>query len=138
MFVKIDPPPGVYKNGTEYESAGRFYDASLFRWHQGWKGPIGGWRQRSPSAVTGKGRAAITWKTNENASWIAVGTDSHLYVLSQGGTLSDITPAGYMPGRPDAVTGGGFGAGLFGGRDIRHAACRSDAGAGRNGLDPRY
>lgn len=115
-YLKISLPPGVFKNGTEYEAAGRWYDANLFRWHEGAAGPIGGWRPRVPTspALVGKARAVQTWKDNGGIAHIAVGTESHLYAIARDGTVSDITPSGYTPGRADATTGAGYGAGLYG------------------------
>lgn len=37
-------PPGVVRPGTKYEAKGRWWDASLVRWHEGSMGPVGGWQ----------------------------------------------------------------------------------------------
>lgn len=107
-------PPGVYRNGTEYQSKGRFYDANLVRWFEGTMRPVGGWRPRSASTVTGKGRCIITWTANDGDAWIGIGTNSNLYAMDRGGTLTDITPAGFTPGFADATFAGGYGTGLYG------------------------
>lgn len=39
-------PPGIYRNGTEYQSKGRWYDANLIRFYEGTIRPIGGWRTK--------------------------------------------------------------------------------------------
>ena len=107
-------PPGIYRNGTEYQSKGRYYNANLVRFFQGTIRPFGGWHQHSTSAVTGSPRAIITWRDNSAVTWAAVGTHSRLYAMSRAGVLSNITPAGFTSGRADAVTGGGYGAGTYG------------------------
>ncbi len=113
-LVTLDIPPGVVRAGTEYLSRGRWYSTNLWRWFSGEARPVGGWAARSTSAVSGAARCAIAWKDNSNTSWAAIGTHSHLYVMTISGVVSDITPATYTVGRPDAISGGGFGSGAFG------------------------
>lgn len=112
----LRPPPGVSRNGTEYGTQGRYYDAYLVRWTEdGTLKPTGGWRLRSTaSALTGSARAIQGWKTNAEVTWLMIGTHSNIYVQNRAGTVTDITPSGFTSGRADAVTGGGFGTGLFG------------------------
>jgi len=112
-WVDVPIQPGVRAFGTDRTTKGYYRDASLVRWNPNLQ-PVGGWTSRSASAVTGKGRAVLPWKDNSNARWIGVGTEQKLYVMTSGGALSDITPTGFVPGRATAVTGAGFGAGLFG------------------------
>jgi hypothetical protein len=40
--VPITPPPGLYRNGTKYQAAGRWYDGNLIRWLEGILRPVGG------------------------------------------------------------------------------------------------
>ena len=42
MLIKLEIPPGLYKNGTEYQAAGRWTDANLVRWFENTLRPIGG------------------------------------------------------------------------------------------------
>lgn len=85
-------PPGIYRNGTEYQSKGRWYDGNLVRFLDDTIRPIGGWRQKSAAAVTGKARAILTWQDNSRLSWAAIGTHAKLYAMSRSGVLSNITP----------------------------------------------
>lgn len=39
-------PPGIYRNGTEYQSKGRWYDGNLVRFYENTVRPIGGWRTK--------------------------------------------------------------------------------------------
>jgi len=114
MLVPLNIPPGVYTNGTEYQSKGRNFDANLVRWQFGALGPMGGWRQRTTTTVSGKARRVISWRDNNNQVWAAIGTNSHLYAMTAGGAVTDITPSGLTAGRADADTGAGFGTGLYG------------------------
>lgn len=113
-LIALDIPPGIYRNGTSYQTRGRFYDADLWRFHEGTSGPIGGWVPRSIVELEGKARAAITWLSNSNAAWTGVGTHTHLYAVSRSGAVNDISPIPFPSGgRPDAVFGGGYGEGPY-------------------------
>lgn len=114
MLIALDIPPGIYRNGTEYQSRGRFYDADLWRFHAGTMRPVGGWVGLSNENVTGKARALNTWQDNLNQAWTGIGTHSNLYAMSRSGSVSDITPAGFTTGRANAAIGGGYGTGKYG------------------------
>ena len=114
MLLAIEPQPGVFRNGTEYEAAGRWFDASLVRWYGRQLGPVGGWRKRSPNAVSGQARAILPWKRDGATRWIAVGTHLGLFVQNAAGQVSDITPSDFVAGAADESVNTGFGAGVFG------------------------
>ncbi|MGA0927596.1 MAG: hypothetical protein ACO3RW_10390, partial [Burkholderiaceae bacterium] len=113
-LIPIQIPPGVYRNGTELQSAGRWYDANLVRWLDGTVRPIQGWRRRSETAIAGVARGLIAWEDNDGDPWIAVGTYEKLYVFRVDGALADITPSGLVSGLVDAGTKTGFGYGAYG------------------------
>lgn len=114
-LIPISIPPGVFRNGTELQSTGRWYDVNLVRWTEGAMEPIGGWEVRAISALTGKARSLLTWKTNGNVRLMAAGTSSKLYAVTQSNVLVDITPVGFTAGSDDASTGAGYGIGTYGG-----------------------
>ena len=114
MLIPFELPPGIYKNGTRYQSKGRFYDADLWRWVNGTSQPVGGWRLKTSTALSGRCRSIFTWRANDNQSWAGVGSNQGLYVVSRAGAVSNITPAGFTPSNPDAITGGGYGRGKYG------------------------
>ena len=114
MLIPINIQPGVYRNGTQYQSKGRWFDANLVRWYEGTMRPVGGWRKRASSQLSGKCRGLLTWRTNANARWIALGTHSNLYVMNEAGTLTDITPAGFTTGNADALLNLAYGGGPYG------------------------
>ena len=108
-------PPGVSRNGTEYGSKGRYYDAYLVRWtDDGTLKPVGGWRTRSDDIVEGAARAMLAWKDNTGISWLGIGTHLGLFVQTRAGEVFDITPAGFDDGRQDAIAAGGYGEGEYG------------------------
>ena len=113
-LIPLQLPPGVYKNGTELQSAGRWNDSNLVRWYENTMRPVGGWRRFSTNAVDGKARGMVTWRDNSGDRWIAVGTNTKLYAAGVQGTLKDITPTGFDPGEEDASINYGYGGGLYG------------------------
>lgn len=125
-YIKLQIPPGVYRNGTEYQSAGRYYDASLVRWFEGTMRPVGGWRKRSTSQMTGACRGFINWRDNSGNRWIAAGTHSKLYAMNEAGTLKEITPTGFTAGSADGVSKTGFGYGPYG--SYAYGVARPDTG----------
>lgn len=114
MLLALDIPAGIYRNGTEYSAQGRYYDADLWRFHEGTSRPIGGWVERGNEALEGAARAAITWLSNEAQAWTGIGTHLKLYGVSRSGIVSDVTPVGFTTGRESAGFGGGYGDGLYG------------------------
>ena len=115
MLVPIKLPPGMFRNGTEYESKGRWYDGSLVRWENGRLKPIGGCTVvlSGGATLTGKARRFETWRDNNRFRYAAVGTHSKLYIGS-GGTYTDVTPGALVTGNADGNAGQGYGAGNYG------------------------
>lgn len=122
-FVELEIPPGVYANGTARQARGRWRLSNLVRWPNGPDlQPVGGWRLKKDdpgSVVAGKPRAITAWRDNSGVRWIAIGTNDAasgkgLFVMNEAGTLSDITPVGFVAGLADAALGGGYGGGVYG------------------------
>lgn len=113
-LIDLNIPAGVYRNGTDLQSMGRWRDANLVRWHDGVMRPIGGWRTRSDTAGASKLRGMLTWTDNSDDRWIGAGSYNKLYIWNTGGTQFDITPAGLTAGREDALAFTGYGGGLYG------------------------
>jgi len=125
-LVPIKIQAGVYRNGTEYQSAGRWYDSNLVRWFENTLRPWGGWRKRSTSQMTGVSRGMLTWRDNSDARWIAAGTPSKLYVMNEAGTLKDITSTTFTTGITDATLKTGYGYGTYG--SYSYGVARPDLG----------
>ena len=107
--IPLKIPAGVYRNGTEYQSAGRYYDSNLVRWYEGTMRPVGGWQLHSSTQLSGKARGLLAWRDNSNDRWIAIGTHSNLYVMFETGAVTDITPAGYSSGTAGGEAKLGYG-----------------------------
>lgn len=109
----LDIPPGMYRNGTEYQSQGRWYDANGIRWFTKTIRPVGGWLKVFAETVDGPGRGMRAWRRNTGVTYCAIGTPNKLWVMDSD-TLTDITPDFFPPGVLDTVAGMGFGSGRFG------------------------
>jgi len=113
-LIPLELPPGVYRNGTDFESSNRWRDANLVRWNDGSLRPVGGWDTRKSSATASVPRGLHAWVDNSNASALAIGTHNKLIYCNASGTLSDITPSGLTSGDVDAVLNVAFGGGFWG------------------------
>ena len=125
-LVPLKIPAGVYRNGTEYQSAGRWFDSNLVRWFENTLRPWGGWRKRSTSQMTGVSRGMLTWRDNSNARWIVAGTPTNLYAMNEAGTLKDITPTTFTTGATDATIKTGYGYSTYG--SFSYGVARPDLG----------
>jgi len=125
MYIPLKLPPGIYRNGTEYQSAGRWFDANLVRWYENTLRPIGGWRKKSATQLTGSCRGLLTWRDNDADRWIAAGTHSKLFALNEAGTVKDITPTGFTVGAADAVVKTGYGYSTYG--NFAYGVARPDS-----------
>lgn len=125
-LLSLQIPPGVYKNGTDYQTKGRWNESSLVRWFENTIRPVGGWRKRSETAVTGKARGLMVWRVNSGDRWIGIGTHTGLYVMNEAGTITDITPSGFTSGDADAESAIGYGAGPYG--SYSYGVARPDLG----------
>jgi len=129
-IVPFNPPPGVFRNGTQYQVKGRWFDSNLVRWKDGRLKPIGGWSRAITSGLTGIGRAMFSWRDNSGDKWLAIGTSSNLYIFtSLSGSAADITPSGFVTGNDTAEPGNGFGAGVFNGSGVVKTLTASDISA---------
>jgi hypothetical protein len=121
MLIPLEIPPGVYRNGTDFQSSGRWLDSNLVRWRDGALQPIGGWRAFGDTTLNAAPRGAHSWVTKTGTRWVAFGTFSKLYVIAGDGTTSDITPTSFTTGREDAAINTGYGGGVLRARHIRNA-----------------
>jgi hypothetical protein len=127
MYLPLKLPPGIYRNGTEYQAAGRWYDANLVRWYENTLRPVGGWRKRSNTQITGMCRGFLNWRDNGGTRWIALGTQSKLYAMNDSRIIKEITPTGFASGIADATVRTGYGYNDYGA--FSYGVARPDTGA---------
>ena len=113
-LIPIQLPPGVHRNGTDFESSNRWRDASLVRWHDGSMRPVGGWTTRKANAFAQPPRAMIAWLDNDSDEHLASGTFEKLYYVNPSQTVSDITPSGLTSGSVSGALNVGYGGGFYG------------------------
>jgi hypothetical protein len=68
-YLQLAFPPGILRNGTEYESKGRWFGCNQIRFVEGVILRRGDGVKHSTSAVTGKGRKIIAWRDNSLTRW---------------------------------------------------------------------
>jgi hypothetical protein len=112
-YLPLNIPPGVFRNGTAYQSKGRWYEANLVRWKDGQLRPIGGWQRITPTAQDGRIAGLITWRDNEQGRWAGIGINDKLIAYNND-IFIDITPEDFPPGRVNSVYGLGFGSDKYG------------------------
>jgi hypothetical protein len=114
-LIPLNIPAGQYRNGTEYQSQGRWRDANLVRWHEGALRPVAGWRQRGSVDISGVVRTIIAWEDNSDNRRVAFGTHDKLFAMTAGNAVSDITPVGFVAGSVDAAAFTGYGSAPYSG-----------------------
>lgn len=124
-LIPLQLPPGVYRNGTDMQSANRWRDASLVRWVDGTMQPVGGWLTRS--TMTDKPlRGATAWRDLSGDRWYAAGSYAGLFVGSASNAITDITPVDLVVGNADAAVNTGYGGGFYG--TAAYGIARPDTG----------
>lgn len=111
-LIPLQIPPGVYRNGTEYQASNRWYDANLVRWIDGTMRPVGGWRTRDTVGSTAP-RAVLAWQDLGGDRRYAVGFHNALKAVQASGTVIDITPADLVAGDLSATVNTGYGGGFY-------------------------
>ena len=112
-LIPLEIPPGVYRNGTDFESSNRWRDSNLVRWHDKSLRPVGGWDTRKASASASVPRGLHAWVDNSGGSALALGSHNKLYYVNASSTVSDITPSGLTAGDVNATTNVAYGGGFW-------------------------
>lgn len=112
-YMPLTIPPGFSRAGTAYQVKGRWFDGNLIRWEGGRMRPVGGWRRTRDDLLSGVARGILSWRANNGARFLAIGTHTHLYA-GDGSDFDDISPNDLVEGRVDSIEGLGYGAGPYG------------------------
>jgi hypothetical protein len=89
--VPVQFEPGISKLDSD-DSNNRYVDGLNVRWVESLPEKIGGNAIISANAVTGTARSMLAWDDFSYNQWIAVGTNTKLYVYDSVGDLFNITP----------------------------------------------
>ncbi len=91
--VEIEPQPftpelvpGLFTEQTDRGSTNRWKDGDKVRFKNALPQMIGGWASQAMTGATlrGKVRRVHEWQSQDREKWIAIGTNSKLYLLNQG------------------------------------------------------
>jgi hypothetical protein len=114
--------PGTFRQGSEAEMAGRWYETHLIRWVGGVMRPIDGWEKVSllngdtPAdpwpGFASTVRKTHVWVSHDGIKRWAFLCEQHLYVMTQSGEVFDITPTAGIVG-PDNTLAGGYGDDIY-------------------------
>mgnify|MGYP002622692133 FL=1 len=113
MFAPLKSPAGVYRDGTNCPSLGRWCDANLVRWSAKTMRAVGGWVKSVDTQMSGPGRGMTAWRSTAGSRLCAIGVPDNLYVWDDD-SITDITPAGFPSGKVDTFYGVGYGFGPYG------------------------
>lgn len=118
-LIPLDLPPGVFAQGTRYQSKGRWFLSNLVRFFNGTIRPVGGWRRLRNTlgeefpAVTGVPRGLLAWEVDDGPYQVAIGTTETLNLIRDDALL-DITPDGFTVGGEEGEGLEEYGEGLYG------------------------
>lgn len=90
-FIKLNLRPGINRNVTNYSNEGGWYDADKVRFFSGLPQKIGGWTKQTSQTFLGVCRQMWNWVTSFLDDFLAMGTNSKLYI-EVGGVMYNITP----------------------------------------------
>ena len=130
---EISIPPGVVKTLSEATAVGRFVDTDHVRFYNQKPQKIGGWQKLNSTKLIGIPRSLYTYAQSNRREVKIAGTESHLYAIDAANIVTDITPAGVLPGNSDTIEGTGYGTGPYG----TQAYGMPRTGTG-NSVPPRY
>jgi len=88
---KIVFKPGIYREGTEYDNTGGWFDVNLVRFRKGRPEKFGGWSKDSSNSFLGTARALHAWNSLGGTKYLGVGT-TWKYYIREGDSYSDVTP----------------------------------------------
>lgn len=112
-LIPLQIPPGVYRNGTDFQSSDRWRDANLVRWVENTMRPVGGWESRASLGTTAP-RGSLAWQDIQSDRWFAAGFHDALVVSTGSNVTTDISPADLTSGTVDAAINTGFGGDFYG------------------------
>lgn len=90
-FIKLQFKPGVNRDQTNYSNEGGWWASDKIRFRSGFPEKVGGWLKATPTAFVGVCRQMWNWVTSYNDNFLAVSTNSKVYIEA-GGLFYDITP----------------------------------------------
>ena len=117
--------PGIYREGTDYDNEGGWFDCNLVRFRKGRPEKFGGWSKLTSNTYLGTARALHPWVSLGGTKYLGIGT--HLkYYIESGGNFNDITPIRSTTSAGDVTFSATNGDATITVADTAHGAVKND------------
>jgi len=117
--------PGIYREGTDYDNEGGWFDCNLVRFRKGRPEKFGGWSKLTSNTYLGTARALHPWVSLAGTKFLGIGT--HLkYYIEAGGTFNDVTPIRSTTSAGDVTFSATNGDATITVADTAHGAVKND------------
>jgi len=117
--------PGIYREGTDYDNEGGWFDCNLVRFRKGRPEKFGGWNKLTSNTYLGTARALHPWVSLGGTKYLGIGT--HLkYYIESGGLFNDITPIRSTTSAGDVTFSATNGDATITVADTAHGAVKND------------
>jgi hypothetical protein len=117
--------PGIYREGTDYDNEGGWFDCNLVRFRKGRPEKFGGWSKLTSNTYLGTARALHPWVSLGGTKYLGIGT--HLkYYIEAGGVFNDVTPIRSATSAGDVTFSATNGDATITVADTAHGAVQND------------
>ncbi len=117
--------PGIYREGTDYDNEGGWFDCNLVRFRKGRPEKFGGWSKLTSATYLGTARALHPWVSLGGTKYLGIGT--HLkYYIEAGGVFNDVTPIRSTTSAGDVTFSATNGDATITVADTAHGAVKND------------
>ncbi len=117
--------PGIYREGTDYDNEGGWFDCNLVRFRKGRPEKFGGWSKLTSATYLGTARALHPWVSLGGTKYLGIGT--HLkYYIEAGGVFNDVTPIRSTTSAGDVTFSATNGDATITVADTAHGAVQND------------
>jgi hypothetical protein len=117
--------PGIFREGTDYDNEGGWFNANLVRFKAGRPQKIGGWRKDTLSTFLGTCRALHAWILLAGTKLLGLGTNLKYYI-EEGDSFNDITPIRSTTSAGDVTFSATDGDATLTVSDTAHGAVQND------------
>src|SRR6056300_60180 len=117
--------PGIFREGTDYDNEGGWFNANLVRFKAGRPQKIGGWRKDTVNTFLGTCRALHAWILLAGTKLLGLGTNLKYYI-EEGDSFNDITPIRFTTSAGDVTFSATDGDATLTVADTAHGAVVND------------
>ena len=117
--------PGIFREGTDYDNEGGWFNANLVRFKAGRPQKMGGWRKDTLSTFLGTCRALHAWILLAGTKLLGLGTNLKYYI-EEGDSFNDITPIRSTTSAGDVTFSATDGDATLTVSDTAHGAVQND------------